>query len=75
MPSTITVTGDMLERPRPSIDSTGDAVSPSFGMISQAATYTRMPMPPKNPSTASSTRQSTGSVLVARPIAAQTPAR
>lgn len=75
MLSTITVSGDMLDRPRPSMDSTGEAVSPSPGMISQAVTYTRMPMPPKKPSTANSTRHSTGSVLVARPIATQTPAR
>ncbi len=34
----ITVVGDMLERPRPSMDSIGEAVSPSAGMISQAAT-------------------------------------
>src|ERR687890_737608 len=32
------------------------------------------PTPPKKPSTASSTRHSTGSVLVARPSAPQTPA-
>ncbi len=38
MLSTITVIGDMLDRPRPSIDSTGDALSPSPGMISQAET-------------------------------------
>jgi hypothetical protein len=74
-PRTITVTGDMLERPLPSSASTGEAESPSAGMTSHAATYTRMPMPKKNPSTASSTRHSTGSVLVARAMAAQTPAR
>src|SRR4051794_24506421 len=34
----------------------------------------RTPTPLKKPSTASSTRHSTGSVLVARPSAAQTPA-
>ena len=38
MVSTITVIGDMLDRPRPSIDSSGEALSPSPGMISQAAT-------------------------------------
>ncbi|PSK65224.1 hypothetical protein B0E53_02805 [Micromonospora sp. MH33] len=38
MLSTITVIGDMLDRPRPSIDSTGEAVSPSPGMISHAVT-------------------------------------
>jgi hypothetical protein len=75
MPSTSTVTGDMLDRPRPSIDSTGEAESPSDGMISQAARYTRMPIPPKKPSTARRTRQRIGSLFVARPIAAQTPAR
>ncbi|GGM22226.1 hypothetical protein GCM10012279_45740 [Micromonospora yangpuensis] len=38
MLNTITVTGDIAERPRPSIDSTGLAVSPSPGMTNQAAT-------------------------------------
>jgi hypothetical protein len=33
----ITMIGDMLDRPRPIIDSTGEAVSPSAGMMSQAA--------------------------------------
>src|SRR6266545_3411025 len=66
--------GDVLDRPRPSSASSGEPVSPSDGIISQTTTYTSTLTPPASVSTANSTRHSTGSVLVARPIAAHTPA-
>lgn len=72
--STIVSGRDVDEWPRPARASSGEPESPSAGITSQPITYSRPPRPPSSVSTGSATRQSTGSVLVARPSAAQTPA-
>src|SRR5256714_7882244 len=74
IPTITTTIGEVLDRPRPSSASAGEPAFPPAGSDSQPPRDTRTPMPPTRLRTAMSTRHSTGSVLVARPIAAHTPA-
>ena len=73
--STIVTPRGVDDWPRPASASTGEALSPSAGIRIMPRMYSSTPRPPSNVSTGSSTRHRTGSVFVARPSAAQTPAK